>query len=241
MGVAASVIMLAAVGLWVMPEILRLNNADHSPSGNQMLSAGEQVYTVHGQSNDSPFGFIFPPGGMYNRVFGLPRTGGGEAAMAPPAADYDFVLNDMMTEAAGISPPLTTAPMQSQRPAQEMSEPASMPQEPSGFVPRVSAEISLTPPADWQQVYANFDFDTAIFIFENRLQSSVHVTVEMLFEDDNFPGLTPVQINDIIAFMKTESTYSMLIYIHEYLRFTLTTQQDSRYLTTLARYFTAAN
>jgi len=100
----------------------------------------------------------------------------------------------------------------------------------------MAGHVSLTPPPGWQILYVDFDGDMAIFHLEGEAQNLVVVTAATLPPAENdFSDFLPVLINDTWAYMRIESTHSVLIYQLDGVQFTLTTVYSYHYLMELAR------
>ena len=96
------------------------------------------------------------------------------------------------------------------------------------------AQISLPPPPGWQIIYTDFDGDMVIFHLEGDAQNLVIVTAIIPPAENDFSEFFPVLINETWAYMRIESTHSVLIYQLDGIQFTLTTAYDYNDLITLA-------
>ncbi|MCL2285533.1 MAG: hypothetical protein FWC32_04120 [Firmicutes bacterium] len=99
---------------------------------------------------------------------------------------------------------------------------------------RALAQISLPPPPGWQIIYTDFDGDMVIFHLEGNAQNLVIVTAIIPPAENDFSEFFPVLINETWAYMRIESTHSVLIYQLDGIQFSLTTTYDYNDLITLA-------
>jgi hypothetical protein len=113
----------------------------------------------------------------------------------------------------------------------EYGEPA--PTAPAPTAP-LMAPISLTPPPGWRITETDYDGDIIIFHLEGEGQNRVVVMATAPPENSDFSQFFPVLINTTWAYMRIESTHSVLIYQQDGMQFTLTTAYDAQDLIALA-------
>lgn len=117
---------------------------------------------------------------------------------------------------------------------------ASMPPSPEA-APTLPADedaimTALLPPTGWQTVYANIESEIVVYHFENTTGDLVSVTIAP-WDNLDLAGFTPVQINETAAYLRVESSYSVLVYRQGGRQFTLTTTGDYGELINLAQYW----
>lgn len=229
MSIAASVIVLVVFGIALLPGILQ----DGSPfytTDNERLHFG-----TGGAANDSAVTQAAPP----------PAPEASSPDAAPGAADtpesseywhfFEAETDDShwfdgtpgtpqldMTEETQATPGEDTEALWDSAPQ------PSVPPAPS------LAPISLTPPPGWRIAYTDFDGDITIFHLEGEGQNHVVVMAVTPPESNDFSQFFPVLINTTWAYMRIESTHSVLIYEMDGVQFTLTTAYDHEDLIVLA-------
>lgn len=99
-----------------------------------------------------------------------------------------------------------------------------------------AAVVILLPPTGWRTVYSSIEGDMSVYHFENAAGNFVSATI-VPQEDLDFTGFTPVQINEATAYLRVESSYSVLVYRQGDKQFTLTTTNNYEELIRLAQYW----
>jgi len=218
MGVAASVVILIIMGITFLPEILR-NNLQHSAPE---FTAENMAPAVA----DNATGAAGVPAPDIPAVQALPPAP--EAVFEIMEAEADAVDADDMF-AWSTPPPGDVAADIAYETITEETEMYLQ----AAPVPNI-AQISLSPPPGWQIIYTDFDGEMIIFHLQGAAQNLVVVTAALPPEENDFLDFFPVLINETIAFMRIESTHSVLIYEANGVQFTLTTAYDYYDLITLA-------
>ena len=216
MSVAASIVVLVVVGIAFLPEILQENAS---------------MFTNESIANDAAINYGTAAGGTDGALSApaAPSAPSATEAAPPPAAD---IADDSMVwrQATSDEYAAQDGTQSWDLAAGQAAEPATPPR--FGL-----AQISLPPPPGWQIIYTDFDGDMAIFHLEGAAQNRVVVLAAAPPEENDFSQFFPVLINDTWAYMRIESTHSVLIYQLDGVQFTLTTAYDYHDLIMLTQHW----
>jgi len=197
--IAASIIVLVSVGLWVMSEIGMQNNEMYNS-----LSATSQMLTPA----DAGAGALMPETDSFD------STGWQYRTTTWPNQSVDF---DMSVAMGPTAPPPSLDEPESGAPqlfGARRSE-------------RVDAAyFTLTPPEGWSLLYHGVvdECGTSIFDLQNMSQELVRVAVTYPAYEDLYghaPNMTPIQISEITAYLQLSSGFDILTFRHGGIQFEL--------------------
>ena len=210
MSIAASIVVLVVVGIAFLPEVMRDNAS--TPVND---SAENEMY------------FGAATGGALPSEPATPSL-----TPAPPAPPVTDTVDETRVWRQ-VTVPDEDDLLNMDFALAEDGE-CEIPAEATPAMPPGIAQISLTPPPGWHIVYTDFDGDITIFHLEGAAQNRVVVIAASPPEESDFSQFFPVLINDTWAYMRLESTHSVLIYQLDGVQFTLTTAYDYQDLIILA-------
>ena len=228
--VAASLLVLFAVGLTFLPSVLRNDislDTTIPPGGGAQPSVipdtGAALWgaTTTQPSADAEMGFVMPPGALPEDA---PDRGG---QTSPPQLQL-VPPYEMPRPIVPASPPHL-----------ELRETAVGEQQYSSSVDEDMFGISqvyITAPTGWRITLSGIIDGTSMALFENYTQNLVRVVISLIPESTILSGFTPMEINGVTAYLQIESSHSMLIYEYDNLQVILTTQANYRYMITIAQH-----
>jgi hypothetical protein len=99
------------------------------------------------------------------------------------------------------------------------------------------ALVSLTAPDGWQILYVDFDGDTAIYHLQSDYGNRVAVLANEPKDNTEYDDFMEIFINGQPAYMRVESTYSVLFFDMDGVRLTLSTEFEYEDLIALAEFW----